>query len=58
MNYLDMQDSYMLMGQNMAAQYELQKLEPALRCELYQVECSNLIFTFYYSCNPITNWIS
>lgn len=23
----------------MAAQYELQKLEPALRCELYQVEC-------------------
>lgn len=34
-----MQDSYTLMGQNMAAQYELQKLEPALRCELYQVKC-------------------
>lgn len=55
MNYVDMQDSYMLMGQNMAAQYELQKLEPALRCELYQVECLNLTFTVYYSCNPITN---
>lgn len=37
--YADMQDSYTLMGQNMAAQYELQKLEPALRCELYQVKC-------------------
>ena len=39
LTYLDMQDSYTLMGENMATQYELQKLEPALRCELYQVKC-------------------
>ena len=34
----DMQESYALMGEKMKEQYELQKLEPGLRCELYQVK--------------------
>lgn len=32
-----MQESYALMGRKMTDQYELQKLEPGLHCELHQV---------------------
>ena len=36
-SYSDMQDSYALMAKTMKDQYELQKQEPGLRCELNQV---------------------
>ena len=61
---LDMQEGYAFMGEKMKEQYELQKLEPGLRCELLQVSLSfcaqfRLLLTYsieesftilYYSC--------
>ena len=36
-----MQDSYALMAKTMKDQYELQTIEPGLRCELNQVSSYN-----------------